>query len=648
MWLRGKVEEKLPDGSFRLFLLDFGHRVTAELSSQFTDLPESLKHDSSEIKRGSLGLKPSETVRDKTGSYVIRPVHSWNEEAIKLAKSFDQGKIHQNDSKKYFFVTYKIQEDGTHVGDVVLRTTYETINISEKLINAGYAIREPGLVPQVPVSTVTLQPIANFEKIFTALFREEIQSVRKTKPPIMVPAGSNLSAYINQKKEVHKPMLLPQPNPITLYPIESYSPSSSSSESSSTASAPSPTDILVYGERLIAPFPFLDFPKFRNSIKLVLEDQPMTRVEAYCWPQIRHGRSMVIIADKNSISDERSFTPVIVESVKNQPHGFEPVAIIIVKTSSEVERISKICSKMDGEIRIVAASGSADKKFELMNGCDLLVSTPPAFCRLMKGIGQNLILDKNRLQHLVFHRIDTMIEQFESDINMVIRTCTTKKDNNPQIIVTSPRWMTKIKTKLMRLMNPNNLVVCFEDFLEAAAFVNCSVVIESVPDAETKKTKLEEALEKGFYKERRTIVVTNDESSSKNLSDFLKGDVQVLLADERNYKTIKTDWMQRRVGNYSVLVVSDSVLSKMELRNVHNLIHFSLPPSWERFSRRHATLLDLFYANLGKTLTRETKPSIIIYMDDELVDEFAVLVSFLQSREMVDVPVDLLETVKVS
>lgn len=694
-WVRGKVVSKLPDGTFRLFLLDYGHNLDTELSL-FTELPNSLKGESDLIKRGSLGLTPCERTR-VNGKLITKPIPGWNKAALDLVKALDN----PFETRKFFFVQYKFKKDGTYVGDLVVKTTHDTTSISQKLVDEGYAIREEGLVPKVPLSRNQM-PIASFEKIFNVLHHGEAGS-DQSKPPAVMPAANAASTSINMKENM-KPLATPQlnrqvpttPSPLRMNitpspqptkpsasttnpfafpppkidknaaaepslrpsipkPLMPKLPSALSNCNPQKAEPPSakpPTDILAFGESLIAPFPSIQAASFLRPIEEKLKEYPITKIQSHCWSQILFGRSMVVIA---KFSNEGIYAPPIINSIRKSQSssGFGPVAVIIAKTTSEVESITKYCKTLITCLNVVTAAGlmdakTADVTMEVMNGCDVLVSTPPAFTRMIAGVAKNLIFDKSRIKHLVFHRFDTLIKPFKQEVDAIITTLMSgqeKKENNPQIVITSPRWIEEIRPMMKGLMDSKNMVVCIENFIEAAAFIGCKVTIVTATDADEKNKKLLESLKEGIHKKARTMIVTNDEESSKGLTVFLKASsVAVSSADEKNYQAAKAEWMRQKEGSYSALVVHDAILAKMELRNVHNLIHFSF--SSKRFSERHAALLENFYAILEKKAV--PKASTTIYLDNDDTEQFSSLVEFLRSRQMVKLPENLLNAAKVS
>lgn len=552
------------------------------------------------------------------------------------------------------------------------------------------AMREEGIVAQPVAQMKEAQPAANFEKIFNNFYPEAKEKLifKPSKPPICLPAGVSLGTYTSQKQVLPKSQLaqhvppklqLPQPVPPKPQPSQQAPPKQQQQQQQkkqlpteamihqrptfvapspairnpSPPSAAFPSELLAYGQRLRSPVQSIEAVPFIELVKKGLRNNstPMTKLQAHSWAQIYHGSSMVIVGrTKNDAT--LAYVPAIVnamETNRNQVTGIGPVVVVITKLSTDVKMISKMCTRISPELKVVEVFGVDDKKMELLNGCDLLVATPAGFGRLVEGVSIKLF-DKERVQIVIFDGIDTMMQSCKSEINAVVRTCThgrSQTESNPQIIVTSCEWMKEIETILMSCMHPSNMVICIENFIEAAACVGCTVAMEISPNLESKISKLQDSLKSGVFKSNRTIVVANDAEGAKMLTkEFNKASLQVTSADEENHEASKMSWLQQPKGGFSILVTCDSVLKKMELRNAQHLIHFSVPKSWQLLSQRFAALLDQFYSRLEKK-SDKTALSTRIFLDDESNLEFAQLVNFLKTRRLANVPDVFINSVKV-
>lgn len=652
------MQEKKNSGAYVLFLLDYGHEVTNADVARFIELPERLKRKSTTVCRGALGLRPCEQVKDrKTNEMITTPVRYYNAEAVKIVQ-----KLNEPEFAKLFFECKETLGDGTLVGDITVKTMQETYNVAERLIAKGLAMRKKqDEVLAAPRREQPSENVSNFEKIIEVVCPNipSTSERKEAKAPGELAAGANLGSCTNQLKEVSPstaaptrpttnetssrplpcPPSLSQPNK----PLQSKLPSASK-----------PSDIVLFGERLLPPLQSISNSQFNKNIGEELKSnlKVLSKVQAHCWPQIAEGRSMVIIGRNKSDLTSPYLAPILdALSQSTNGHsspGIGPIAIIITKSSSDVKRIAQLSSQCAEQLVVVEVCGVDNKIEDLMCGCDLLVSTAPALTRMIDGISFTLF-DKTRIKHVVFDHADELLEPFESEINEIIRMCTYGRkmtETNPQMIVTANNWVKNIESKLMSLIHQDNLVICFEDFVEAAAYVKCldGTGMKFVANDEEKISKLVETLQTESYKSLRTAVVTNDDSSSKILVERLaKMGIQVSPADDVNCKTVKSQWVRELQRNYSVLIASDSALRQMELTSVQNLVHFSIPKSWQSFSRRFGSMIDQFYQQMVNKKLKVAKTTILLDNDNNL--EFTQLVKFL--ARSVEIPAAALDAVKV-
>lgn len=653
----------------------------------FCELPEEYKKPSVITKQASLVLKPCEIIEDsETNSSTIRVSKYWSDEAIKYIKSFDQ----IGDSREYCFQFYGQHTDGTWMGDLIVNSPYDPpFSVSEKMIAANYAMKDDSSFkpPKKTLPSLPIEPVANFQVIYSAFHPDYKKSVNKhPKTETEVAGGVHLGSYTSEKLKPNAPLQHLAAKPTNtrlsqLFGVEppeatnvaqqnrfheaSTSPATRQSRLPETSSHPTkqvcstetyrsaifPLDILVFANVLRAPFKSIESTTFRKEIKANL--RTMSKIQSYSYAQIHHGRSMLIIGDVARSEPAMDYLPAIVNLVQSnrseEKQGIGSVAVVIAKNKAHGASIAKALKIVEG-ISVVEALNSIDKIIvDFMNGCDFLVTTPAMFGRIIDGVSWN-VFDKNRLKHVIFDGIDGMMNLFQTEVNAIIRACTSGRSNpekNPQIIVTSNIWMKEIEFKLLSLMSPSKTVLCIDNFIEAAAFVGCKFsVAKPSLNLEDKLLKLVEHFKQKSHKKLKTIVVTNNDENMKIVAERLKKIVQVLAADKSNSSEVKTKWSLENGAELSVLVTNDAVLSKMELRNVQNLIHFDVPKSWSSFVNRFGVLMEQIYKILEKTV--DQPPVTKVFLDDDNVDQFAEIINFLHVRKLAKIPEIALEHVKVS
>lgn len=419
--------------------------------------------------------------------------------------------------------------------------------------------------------------------------------------------------------------------------------------------------VFVHGKYLPDPVESIETAGFSKEVHEglhALNFRAVYRTQSFGWPLIQEGRSVFIINGPRS-GKTFSYLPAILTSIAFEaengvraPQG--PTAVIVTRSSRQVEEIYKYCSNMvpRNKFEIVKASGLwnlDDIKISLLNGCDLLITTPPCFSRLAEGEAIRMI-SRNRVKHLIFDELDTMHDNFEKEIAFVVKACTNgdkAPETNPQIVVTSASWMPWLRKYMKLTCDP---VVIIGSFIEAALYASCEVKIVKVT-LEKKLLELLDLLETGEWKQRKTIVVINSDKEADLLEAALrKHQISLykinIITDRENAARVANGWNNADKDLF-VLLITDEMWPSLSIRNAEILIHFSLPDNWKKFSQRLVMMSGNFLRKAeGKSNVRLDS---IVLLDDANANEIPKLVEFLKDREVLkDIPAPVSEMVQVS
>lgn len=416
--------------------------------------------------------------------------------------------------------------------------------------------------------------------------------------------------------------------------------------------------LFVHGKCFRKAFESIDdaifFREIRDGLNR-MKFRTIFRTQALSWPNIAEGTNVFIVNSENS-GKTFSYLPPILNSVMAWEETPEqgPIGVIVVRSSREVEILYKYCLQIvpRDKMEIVKAFGMwkcDSKKVDLLNGCDLLITTPPCFSRLAEGqVIQTF--SKNRIKHLIFDGIDSMHDVFEKEIKDIIKTCTWGEkhvEKNPQIVVTSTSWMEYIRRYMKLASNP---MVIFGSFVEAAVYSKCQFTIVKYSHQE-KLDKLFSYLKKNRSNPKKTLVVFNTQTELEHLKEFLSvKSVEFSLIDDKtspdDIDETSRKWNQIISERISIMLVADEILTECNFTCVDVLIHFSLPSSWTRFSRRFATMNDAFMTAVDDNTA--DKPLTIVMLDDRNAKEIPRLIEFAENRKLLEViPENIKDLIKV-
>lgn len=420
--------------------------------------------------------------------------------------------------------------------------------------------------------------------------------------------------------------------------------------------------IFLHGKYLKKPLESIRDAMFSKEIHDGLDKlhfRTIYRTQTHSWPNILDGRSIFIVNGQHS-GKTFSYLPAILTLIASEeavlsPSARGPTGVIIVRSSREVEELYRYCLKLvpPEKIKVIKAFGLWNcnkKRIDIINGCDLLITTPPCFARLAEGEVVRLF-DKKCIKHCVFDGIDTMTKLFDKEIKLIIKTCTSGDkypDLNPQLIMTSSSWIEDFRHFMKLVSDP---VVIIGSFVEAALYSKCHFVVSK----KTQDEKLEELsfiLDENVSRTKKMLIVTNSETELNILVNFLNEnhyDFEVFdtstTADD--FKARNQIWEDEEPRSLKLFITCDVALTTCKFKSAVELIHFSLPHSWSKFSLRFATLSkhSLSFCE-RKTSDRCTTR---IMLDEDNSVEIPRLIEFLQMRQLIKkVPGEINELVQVS
>lgn len=419
--------------------------------------------------------------------------------------------------------------------------------------------------------------------------------------------------------------------------------------------------IFVHGKYLQKPLHRIKEANFPTEIHTNLRAMnfcSIFRTQAHAWPHILEGRATFIINSEKS-GKTFSYLPALLSNILYEeedkevpPKAQGPIGIIVVRSSRDVENIYRLCRKMvpREKMEIIQAFGKwncENTKVRLLNGCDLLITTPPCFSRLAEGDVIRMF-DKKRVKFLVLDDFDEMNSSFEHEMRDIIKTCTKGSEYpelNPQLIVTSSSWMDNLRGYMSLTCDP---VMIFGSFVEAALLAKCRFTISKKSHVEKLETLLK-LVKTSEHTSVKTLVVFNNQHELEIASNCFRNDaIGFLSVSEFNYneETSIIDWTRERVGNMSIMLTTDEALSRLVINCVQNLIHFSLPNTMTLFSQRFATMLNRYTEAIDGKSNGPLKT--FLMLDEDNGSEIPRLVNFLKTRRVLnDIPEDVNNLVEV-
>uniref|UniRef100_A0A1I8NZG2 RNA helicase n=1 Tax=Stomoxys calcitrans TaxID=35570 RepID=A0A1I8NZG2_STOCA len=340
------------------------------------------------------------------------------------------------------------------------------------------------------------------------------------------------------------------------------------------------------------------------------------RIQVYSWSHVLRGNSLFVVNPART-GKTWSYLPALCSLVccryERLKPSYGPVAIVMVASSRHVESVYSYCRRLMSGFKADAPScvpsygmrNFIDTKVQLLNGCGILVVTPSSLLRLLKDNNNNEpLFDSERLKHIVIDDMDIMLsrshEDFETAARIVFKLSKKSKFNTlqPQLIVTSRDW-DGVMIRLMRKSNQPLLLI--GDFLEAAVYGRATLSVKLKSSVEKNDTILK-FIEKqaqslqGDLEHRRILIMCNGDDDVETVMQFISEYGYPCLAYNNrstDSEKVTVDEWKKKVSS-QILICTDARFPELQVQNVHNLIHYSMPTSWTQFTTRFSALAQTY------------------------------------------------------
>ncbi|CAM1302388.1 Uncharacterised protein g3248 [Pycnogonum litorale] len=344
-------------------------------------------------------------------------------------------------------------------------------------------------------------------------------------------------------------------------------------------------------------------------------------IQKYAWPSICRGRNVAVVAESSAGNVLVYLVPILsslmeVNSYCSIPDGNGPLAVIFCISSESAEHLYNVIKNLSENSRVkchVLHSGLEDAvKTNLLNGCDILISTPCSFMRVFKQI-KGKFTNLNRICHLVFNDADRLMKLFNEQVKMVMNEYLrvihqpARLDTAHQVITCGTEWNNSIsqfidsyfQDSLQPIMT--DPIIHFTNFFEAAIHADVETFVHFV-DVDCLQRQFLEVID--GCKNKKTIIFTSSHFVAKQLYDTLHSlSYFVIRADMKmsNYElnAVKDNWERHHNANSApLLVFDDACIPSMIITDAECIIHYDIPElSKSQFGLRFSTMMKNFGKN---------------------------------------------------
>ncbi|KAE8748672.1 hypothetical protein FOCC_FOCC004685 [Frankliniella occidentalis] len=403
--------------------------------------------------------------------------------------------------------------------------------------------------------------------------------------------------------------------------------------------------------------------KFSTHVEQLLIDRgwcySILTLEKYMWPAIQQRQNVIMISPSKTGKTFSFIIPLMDFMIDTEiPKGNGPLLLILCSGSKAAVEVYESCVKVVNGAkrapRVQIAHGQsigADKIFKLINGCEVLVTTPPCLLRILK---HEVSLNFKRLCHYVLDQADILMTKFLNEMKEIqalvvaeqeSRTMKNAKNGNDesdpiQIIVSSEKWEPHFPSYSKHLRG--NPLLCINDCFEACVYGKPEVAFHLT---RSKITKLLQILKNvaGLNK----VVVFCQEDEIDTLEAFLRNECLDVLVSRPNLSlqqlnAIMLPWKSSKEGQHYTLLCTDSEFIDLKIHDAMCVVNFSFPSEDRSLFVKRLSSIHLNLPNIFERKTQVRSPSIQLILDESNAEQMPVIVQLMQ-RISDNIPKDIME-----
>ncbi|CAC5374487.1 TDRD12 [Mytilus coruscus] len=384
-------------------------------------------------------------------------------------------------------------------------------------------------------------------------------------------------------------------------------------------------------------------------------DFPAPRlIQAYAWKCILRGMNFVGLSPPDSGKTLGYLIPIISQILNTGryatlPKGPGPYAVVLVPSWKKVRHLLYVTHGLlqgDKKIRIIELYGSGEdlKMCPLINGCEILLCTPPSLKRVLELNYVHL----NRLCHLVVDDAEVTLNNFTEEVRFIVKTYSDelrKQDERTapqQLMLFGTHWESKVQSFISSYMCEPKIAITSR--YEASLYGKVRQ-IPVVCRSMQKPNKFLDILDDILKDNCKLIIFASTVNLACNVFKLLQSrSLCALLAhdsmDKFDIEEKSSSWYCDDGEEPIILVATDGSIPHLYINNATTIIHYDLPDSKTKFGNRMSCMSRHYWNFLTKDEEQRVKPTSYILITEEST-ETVDTISKLLIRSKVKLPEQL-------
>ncbi|OWF35619.1 Tudor domain-containing protein 12 [Mizuhopecten yessoensis] len=353
-------------------------------------------------------------------------------------------------------------------------------------------------------------------------------------------------------------------------------------------------------------------------------------VQCYTWPALLRGRNVVGISPSGSGKTFAYLAPLLTDllkpsNYKDIPTGNGPYAIILVpfwKSAQMVYDVTKILLGNSRSFRVLVAYGGGNEENQvvpLINGCELLITTPRSLSRLLQQKYTHL----ERLCHVVIDDAEIVLEEFREEIQDFMISYSrvveehVERSAPREVLVFSSRWCNMVNSFIDAFIPDPTLIITSR--FEAAIYGR----VKQIPllwRTDQLVSQFLELVNSLAQENSKMIIFCSNVNTTLHIHKLLKSRSLYSLLTHDKMDTL----MLEQIGGEwegpsdkgKILICTDESVEELKIVDATAIVHYELPSSKTKFGNRLSTMSKYYHNSSSKEKINIDPTSYILITED--------------------------------
>lgn len=383
--------------------------------------------------------------------------------------------------------------------------------------------------------------------------------------------------------------------------------------------------VLTHSQMMLNPVYQIHKLTFHKNIHTSLHNlqyRKARRIQIYTWSAILRNQHVFMIHGPRT-GKSMAYMPCMLTFILEKHDRYSsllkvaggPIVIILCGNTDKCEQLLDLAKLLMQNKKSNISLVTYPLGHVNTSHTDMLITTPDILIDLLKNNSINF----KRLCHLVIEDGDTVLTKHKDAMDVIFDLMQSMLKNrlfskSLQLVVCAEHWNYQMKHLIKNLQQVP--LVCIGNPLEAALYGQVEISMK-FKDAAFKEQELENIL-KEHHRIYKSMIICRDNEIDNIVKmlgfggiDYIAVPLSLGVEDILHLENV---WKSAKGGSYSVLVCSDFVLNTfLNVTCAEVLIHYSLPSTWTKFTKRFNCLLENCKSPLVSKPVNYFAKSIILY-----------------------------------